>query len=141
MKKTFLFLTVVLIAVKSFCQTPENPSLTKDYYLKKSKNQKTAGWVLLGGGVVMASVGLAISSRQITDDPIGYLTTDKGNASVAVAITGLGISLFSIPFFISSAKNARRAATISFNNQKVYYLQQNGLALKTVPSLTLRISL
>ena len=54
-------------------------------------------------------------------------------------IAGAATALGSIPFFISSAKNARRAAAISFNNQKILFPQQNTFVLKTQPTVTLKI--
>lgn len=138
MKKIIFFLTLLQFVLKSFSQTTA-PS--KDYYLKKSKTQKTVGWVMLGGGVVMTTTGLIIASNQINEDPFEYTFGNKGTGSAIVTDAGIGISLGSIPFFISSAKNARKAATISFNNQKILFPQQNSFVSKTQPTLTLKIIL
>ena len=134
MKKIFFCLTLLLLTVKSFSQTP---ALSKEDYLKKSKTQKTVGWVMLGGGVAMTTIGYVIINQQVNDDPLNAITTGQGY--VVLMIAGAASALGSIPFFISSAKNARRAAAISFNNQKILFPQQNTFVLKTQPTVTLKI--
>ena len=134
MKKIFFCLTLLLLTVKSFSQTP---ALSKEDYLKKSKTQKTVGWVMLGGGVAMTTIGYVIINQQVNDDPLNAITTGQGY--VVLMIAGAATALGSIPFFIRSAKNARRAAAISFNNQKILFPQQNTFVLKTQPTVTLKI--
>ena len=134
MKKIFFCLKLLLLTVKSFSQTP---ALSKEDYLKKSKTQKTVGWVMLGGGVAMTTIGYVIINQQVNDDPLNAITTGQGY--VVLMIAGAATALGSIPFFISSAKNARRAAAISFNNQKILFPQQNTFVLKTQPTVTLKI--
>ena len=68
-------------------------------------------------------------------DPFGL---DKSTGPVIVAAVGAGVALGSIPFFISSAKNKRRAAAISFNNQKILFPLQRFLVLKTQRAVTLK---
>ena len=75
---------------------------SNDDYLKKSKNQKTAAWILLGGGTALIGAG--------------YLFGSGKRASLGDAVGGIGISaigalsaLVSIPFFIASGKNKSRA--------------------------------
>ena len=135
MKRILFSVVLLLLIAKSFSQTP---ALSKDYYLKKSKTQKTVGWAMLGGGLAMTSIGLIIANKKVNDDPFNAIL-DTG--PIAVTLAGVGVALGSIPFFISSAKNARRAATISFENQKVLFPKQNVLALKVQPAITLKIGL
>ena len=134
MKKIFFCLTLLLLTVKSFSQTP---ALSKEDYLKKSKTQKTVGWVMLGGGVAMTTIGYVIINQQVNDDPLNAITTGQGY--VVLMIAGAATALGSIPFFIRKKKNARRAAAISFNNQKILFPQQNTFVLKTQPTVTLKI--
>ncbi len=136
MKKIVFFLTLLFLAVKSFSQTPV---LSKDYYLKKSKTQKTIGWVMLGGGAAMTTVSYLLLIKQAKDDYFNAIMTGEGYVIVMAA--GAATALGSIPFFISSAKNARKAATLSFNNQNILFPQQNTFVLKTQPTLTLKIQL
>lgn len=130
MKTISIFLVVLFVAMQSFGQ---NPSLSKGDYLQKSKNQKKTGWILLGGGAAMAVVGAIIFEES--DD---WSSIDTGGFMM---LGGAAAGLTSIPFFISSAKNANKAATISFNYQKAYFPQQNTFAVKQQPAITLRIPL
>lgn len=55
MVKGLCLVIMLAISAASFSQQTTNPSpvLTKQDYLQKSKTQKTVGWILLGGGVVI----------------------------------------------------------------------------------------
>ncbi len=137
MKQIYFSLTLLLFVVESFSQTP-----SKDYYLQKSKNQYTAGWVFLGGGAAMVTIGIILASKHTTS----YGTLSSPNidifpTSAVLATAGIGAIFCSIPFFISSSKNARKAATISFNNQNILLLQQNSFVSKAQPTVSLKISL
>lgn len=129
MKKIICFMAVLLFALNSYSQTP---APTKDYYLKKSKTQKTVGWIMLGGGVTMATIGFI----NYNNDPSGII-----NNSLIISLAGVGVALGSIPVFLSAGHFSRKAAAISFNNQKILYPQQNVFVLKSQPTLTLKINL
>ena len=120
MKRFAIVLTILFLGVKSFAQTPV---ISKDYYLKKSKTQKTVGWILLGTGAGIAAYGL-ITLNDYTDN------ANFGTANYTGALIAIGggvIAASSIPFFISSAKNKRKAATISFTSQKILWYQKNNM--------------
>ncbi len=135
MKKIIFSLTLLLFVLTPFAQTPV---ISKDYYLKKSKTQKTVGWILLGTGAGIAAYGLiTINSYTDNEGPFG----GQNYTGALIAIGGGVISASSIPFFISSAKNKRRAATISFTSQKILWYQKNNIGFITQPSFTMRIGL
>ena len=134
MKKMILAFTIILFTAATISQTPA-PS--KEYYLQKSKNQKTTGWVLLGGGTAMAVVGIILAS---SDNPeSGDIYGPNFESGSLLLVAGLAADLISIPFFISSANNARKAANISFNHQKILYPQPGNFVVKSQPSITIRI--
>ncbi|CAN5751965.1 hypothetical protein BH10BAC2_BH10BAC2_07120 [soil metagenome] len=62
MKKYILLFILAFAIGKSFGQNPANSIKTKDYYLHKSKNQKTTGWILLGSGVAAIGTFLVIDN-------------------------------------------------------------------------------
>lgn len=138
MKKVLLGVVITLSGISiSAQQTEPGKQLTKQEYLDKSKRQKTTGWVLIAGGTAMAVTGAIIFEQSdflSEDDP----ETDLGGVLFAV---GLVADLASIPFFISSGKNARKAATISFKNQKVLFLPQHVFIKKNQPAITLIVHL
>jgi hypothetical protein len=135
MKQIFLSLAVLVFIGKSFGQAP---APTRDDYLKKAKTQKTFGWVMLGGGIAMATTGILIANKKEDD----YLTSvgNKG-LGVVLEVAGLGAAFGSIPFFASAAKNKRKAATLSFNTQRVLFPEQGAFVLKMQPALVLKIGL
>ncbi len=135
MKKTLIFLILLLFIVKGFSQTISSTEFSKEDYLKKSKNQKTTGWILLGGGVAMAVIGAASFSSSW--DSESNTTTDISGFSM---LGGVASSLVSIPFFISSGRNARKASKLSLNYQPILVPNQVSLAQNTLPSLSLTIT-
>ena len=134
MKKSCFFILFLLFVVKSFSQTEANLEHSKDYYLQKSKNQKTIAWILLGAGTTSIIVGVIQASGKSND--LG----DIGDGAVP-ALVGIGLDLASIPFFISSSRNKKRAASLTINNQNILLPQQSSLCLKMQPAITLKINL
>jgi len=141
MRNTTLLLLFMLVAITSFGQGPANATRNQDYYLNKSKNQKTVAWVMLGGGVAVATVGILLVNNAINDDGPGVLSGSSGTAESIVALVGIGSTLGSIPLFISSARNARKAARITISNYKILFPLQNDFAFQYVPTLSLKIPL
>ena len=135
MRKFFICTMLLLMTTSSFCQqTDFSQSLSQQNYLQKSKKQKTAAWVLLGGGAAVA-VGAAILdvSSDWTKSETPYL--------VALA-TGCASMLGSIPLFIASKRNKRKA----MNASTYFKIQQNpvptntGLTLNSTPTLSVKIN-
>jgi len=76
-----------LMSASSFCQqTDVSQSLTRQDYLNKSKNQKKAAWILLGGGIALGLAGPILwSSTGISDSGADVLMI-SGAASIAGSI-------------------------------------------------------
>lgn len=126
MKKVFLLLlTCLLIGKLSIGQldTTVAPPLSKstgDRLLQKSRNKKAVAWVLFGAGAGLGIAGLAVGESAIGhlwSDPLDR-TASRTTTGGALILAG-GVSMLgSIPFFISSAKNKRRAL-LSVDNGSV----------------------
>jgi hypothetical protein len=114
---------------------------TRDYYLSKSKNQKTMGWVLLAGGTGLVIAGIAVGSSDDNNDPNELDFGPNFDAGVWLLGGGLVVGAASIPFFVSSANNARKAAFVSLINQKIIIPRSGQLILRTQPAISLRINL
>ena len=138
MKKIIFSLTLLLFVARCFSQTTSSPKLSKDYYLQKSKTQKTIGWVLLAGGTAMV-VGGAISEPKAK--PSSLSDAYNFNASDIIILIGTGVDIISIPFFISAHKNKKRAASVAIANQKILWSQKNNIGFVTQPSVTIKIGL
>lgn len=116
-KKIVFSLLVITLGITVSGQQPEPVNkMTRQDYLQKSKNQKTTGWILLGGGTAMAVVGAIVFGQSdwlSEDDP----NTDLGGF---LFVGGIVADLVSIPFFISSSSNARKAAAISLITKEYF---------------------
>jgi hypothetical protein len=142
MHKIILFTTFFLLSLPSFTQEVKpSPALSREDYLKKSKNQKKVGWILLGGGVTLITVGLLVTDKQIDDDPWGYITGEYAGGSMVLALAGVGSTLASIPFFIASGKNKRRGAAVSFKMEKANIINQWALSNNPYPAISIRFCL
>src|SRR5215831_6211648 len=86
MKKIFAAAILLAVATNAFCQQVDSlKSIASADYLRKSKNQKTAAWVLLGGGIAMAITGTVIYNRAYNkaaeEDPFGTLISYGTNVN------------------------------------------------------------
>src|SRR6516165_10255738 len=110
MKKTTIVTMLLAIAAVSFCQQtiPKQDWKDSDYY-KKSKNQKTAAWLLLGGGVAMFTGGMIAHFNYINNQNDPFAEIDQVTTGEVVAYCGVLVACGSIPFFILSSKNKKKA--------------------------------
>lgn len=132
MKKLTILFILFSVSTGIFSQqTDPAPSLTKQDYLKKSKNQKTAAWILLGTGSLSAIVG----TIKVNPD---YGGSSNGSFFLVGGLVLIGVS---VPLFIASGRNRRKAASLSFSNQFVPQMDNGDLVNRPVRALHLKISL
>lgn len=136
MKKITICAMLMIFSATSFCQHAQTlTSMTREEYLKKSKNQKTTAWVLLGGGTAVA-VGAAI--LDVSSD------WSKSETPYLVALsTGCASMLGSIPLFIASGRNKRKAknASVYFKIEKTQSILQTGICFHKLPAISIKINL
>ena len=107
MKKSILYFLLLALPAASFCQqSNDSVPVIKTDYLVKSKNQKTAAWVLLGGGVALIGTGFLVGDGKNS-------TFDDAAAGAFLAGIGVLSAIGSIPLFIASGKNKRKAMNAS----------------------------
>ncbi len=144
MKKIIISLLLLITSVVMFSQQ-SNPAsvLTKQDYLQKSKNQKTAAWILLGGGTAVMITGIIVYNNDVTNeqDPVGAFV--KSYTSTGLIITAIGslAAAGSIPLFIASGKSKRKAMSLSFKMQQVPLWQKGSLVNQPIPSVNFKIGL
>ena len=68
-------------------------------YIKKSRKQRTAGFILLGSGITLMTGGFIATEHS----------NSKGGNELPFIVGGLVTTITSIPFFISSAINKHKA--------------------------------
>ena len=147
MKKIIAFAMLLIVSVVSFSQqTAPSAVLNKQDYLQKSKNQKAVAITLAAGGGLLILFGIPSWGSEFSDgfdffnpDPEAGATEMK--SATAFFIAGGALILGSVPLFIASAKNKLRSMNLSFKNETVTLVQKGSFANRSVPSLTLKISL
>jgi len=122
MKKSFfLFLLIATVSITqvyaaSMKDTIPSTDPLNDaaFYQHKAKTQRTAGVILLSSGAVMATTGLILTLSELDGlfEPGNPAAKDYGNWPDVLGYGGLILMVASIPFFILSHKNKRRAKLI-----------------------------
>ena len=128
MKKIIFFTMLLILSATSFSQQT-NPSkpVTRADYLLKSKNQKIGAWILLGSGAVIFAI---VAPGNVSFDALGPLV-----------VVGTLATLGSIPLFIASGRNKRKGMRLSFKNETTPQIQKSSIVYRSVPSITIKISL
>ena|SRR5688572_11757878 len=129
MKKFIVVFMLLAASVISFGQPVNTPVVPVETdYLKKSRGQKTAAWILLGTGATIFAI---VAPGNVSFDVLGPL----------VIVGGLA-TLGSAPLFIAGAKNKRKARlspAIKMENAPVTQLVS--LVNRSYPAIAIRISL
>jgi hypothetical protein len=137
MKKVLFIVCAILITgFHSFGQSAEKTNL-----FQKSKNQKTAAWVLLGVGVALDVAGIATTFSNANKE-LGNLfapTSVNHTGEYVLYIAGTAALATSITLFIAARRNKTKAALLSFKNEMAPQLQNSAVHYAPVPSLSLKI--
>src|SRR5688572_3672925 len=152
MKKAItLTLLLAFVTVSFSQQAVQKHSLTQADYLQKSKKQKKTAMIFLGGGAALIVTGLVIPQGEPTGfqfDPIsgGFYEGHKNDGiKGALVLTGVVSMLGSIPFFIASGKNKKRAkanqASVFINMERTPVLQGTSIINQSFPVIGLQIKI
>jgi hypothetical protein len=128
MKKIMIYFLMLALPVTSFCQkTNDSVPVVKTDYLAKSKSQKTAAFIFLGIGVTALTVAAV---GDLDFDALGTLVIVGGVATVV-----------SIPLFIASGKNKRRAmkASAFIKMETVPLLQKQSYIQNSYPAFSVNL--
>jgi hypothetical protein len=105
MKKVMVLLLLIASNAASFSQKKDSAvSLTRADYLQKSKNQKSAAWLLTGGAVAIGIGALVHDMNNLFTDASG----STGLYIVSAALLTAGIT-----FFVISARTKSKAYAMS----------------------------
>ena len=104
---------------------------------------------MLGSGAALVLTGFIIpkgKSKGVTTGSfygLPVLVEGYENEGIKAAFGGIGLlsMLGSIPFFIASGKNKRKAASLSFNNMRTPQIKNSSMVYKPIPSVSLKINL
>jgi hypothetical protein len=127
MKKTMIVSLMIVLSLACFSQ---RNVMTGDFYLQKSKNQKTAAYITLGCGAATMIPGLILLNQ--TEPGWEHVDWNKALGGSALVIAGAGFLTSSIILFAASARNKRKARMVSvYINKPV--LVNTGAWKKTLP--------
>lgn len=127
MKRLIMSIAALLFFLQLAAQNTE-PVKDKQYYATKSKNRKIVGFVLLGAGVTCMTTGIVVAKN--TNDFSGY-------EGLGEFMAGVPLSLASIPFFISAARNRGRAEAMAGPGIQPIHLGPS--LTKLAPGITIKI--
>lgn len=106
---------------------------TKEYFLERSKKQKTTAWILLGTGAT------AIITEAIVDN--SHRGTGQSLTGGVITLGGAICTLTSIPFFVSSSRNKRRAVALTITDSRIVLPQDNSAVARNHSSISVHIPL
>ena len=138
MKKLLISSIFLVLALQIFGQAirPEVP-LTRDYYLVKSKRQKTAAWTFVGIGTAAIGGGLLIATAH--RDDLGSEVAGIYSGALLM-VGGMAAELISIPLFIGASKSKKHATDVSTSIQLEELPPVIGFSLgqTTAPSIAVK---
>jgi hypothetical protein len=137
--KSITALMILIILLTSHASSAQ----IKADYLTKSKHQKTAAWIMLGGGFGLGIAGAVVGLNGTVDLLSGQFDKAGNNigAGGILIIAGGAAMLGSIPLFIAAGKNKRKGMSLSFSNQPTPALVKNITGNRYVPSISLKLNL
>lgn len=138
MKNIFLHLVIILIGNTSLLgqnQDFTRPQLSYQdsmyqHYMKKSKNNRTIGYIMLGTGAVLATWGGIVASEN--------LFADENSGIFRFAIGSMAV-IASIPILISAGNN-KKQAKFFIRNETISHYKLPYLPEK-IPAIGIRLDL
>ena len=146
MRIIIFFTLLLIVSGRSFSQqTAAVTPPVKTDYLKKSKNQSTAAWILLGGGFAFTTTGIILGINSVATEIVGAFTGEQSNTFEVGAVffyTGLASMVGSIPLFMASSRNKRKASAVSasFKIETGPFVKQAALIKSCYPAIALKIN-
>jgi hypothetical protein len=139
MKKIILITTTALI----FCTNVFSQKHID--HLQKAKRLKTTAWVLLGSGLAVTITGGFVvdnNSGRTNNYYGGYDNNYQAGAVAGVGLIVLGLAEMgtSIPFFIRSHREQKRAMAFSIKNENIQVFQKGRFSRQVYPALSLQIN-
>jgi hypothetical protein len=145
MKMMTIFFLMLVVSTASFSQqTIVAAPVMQNDYLKKSKNQKTTAWIMLGSGAVLVTGAILWGYSSALSSAWAAPENDDVNSGPDIlSVVGSASMIGSIPFFIASGKNKKkaRAASVFIDFKKIPTIQQDRMRSQSIPVLGLKVSL
>jgi len=123
--------------------SPAHP-VSKAEYFKKSRNQKTLGWVFFGVGAALDIAGIATTISKAGaewDHTVNNKPAVNHDPEYALYITGTVSLLTSLGLFISAKANKKKGKSLSVDVQPYRQFKAGNIYSANYPALTLKIPL
>lgn len=143
MKKIIPVVASLLIVNISFGQMKDTVQPgTKESYLLKSKNQRTAGWILTAGGSALMVTGVSLLSANIlVTNPNSQEVKNRETAGLILLSAGTVALAGGIINLIAAKRNGKRAMAIRIKQLNTG-IQHNKTMLKiSYPAVSFRLVL
>ena len=137
--KYLLLLLICIVSIQQLTAQPHDTTL-RNAYLIKSKSQKTTAWVLLGAGLAVTTTGVIIEASANNSEDIYSGLNDVATGALVAGI-GVVACLTSIPFFIASGNNKKRAMSITSGVDEIMMPVKGGWAYNMQPAIKITIPL
>lgn len=104
-----------------------------DFYMRRSKTYRIAGWSTLGAGLLLSGIGLLVAN--------GDYATNNANSNTAATLTIAGATsgIVSIPFMIM-ASAYKHKARLMVSNQKTGFGVPSNVS-KDIAGITMSIAI
>jgi hypothetical protein len=149
MRKISILLIAVLPALMSVAQdtTTGKPSIEIDY-LKKSRQQKTAAWVLTGAGTVgllttlLADATQTIGGAFVTVVTVGSVEPEHKSYAVPYLLSSAAI-IGGITLFTASSRSKQKIKNLSgfVEMESVQVVAKQGIQQQSLPVIGVRVRL
>jgi len=142
MKSLLFFYIAIHVSILLPAQRADSiPSRPSTDNLTKSKKQKTAAWVLLGGGTLLTAIGVGIGMSDVNEIIAGE-DLHTNSAGPILSVIGLTAMAGSIPLFIAAGKNKKKAvASLSFKMENATQLSRVAFVKSQYPAVAFQIRL
>lgn len=143
MKKICILVISMALAMPLFSQQQKNVIRKNNYeadYLQLSNKQKSLASVMLGGGILMiVAPALILLNSELGDENLSRKTVITLTVMAAGGLSVLG----SIPLFIASGRNKKRALSVStrFKMSNHPVITSSAFIRKSYPSLAIVLNL
>ena len=135
MKKILAAFLLFAFSTACFAQEPvPAKTKTKEELLKKSKNQRTAAYIMGGVGAVAFSAGFITLVEGLDSE-------SKTNNGVGLMIAGEVVAVGGLVMYIVSGKTKKKAnaMTASFKMEKGLPYAQRGMGATYYPALSIKL--
>jgi len=143
MKKILAVILLLAFSAACFAQKPVPvQTQTKEDLFRKSKNQKTTGFIMLGAGAAAVAGGVALMLLNV--DPYGDpANSSRFDAGAVLTVAG-GLAMGGgVVFLIVSGNNKQKAnaMTASFKMEKGVPLMLRDMGPTYYPALSLKFNI